>query len=217
MSRAVPFQRMSRRGLTVLAADERLAEARCARDTWDRSQQKLALGRLTDVKLSRWLSRTINRWAFGPPVPFPSGAGLGPLSAGLHYMALYVLGQPGPQVVVVVRHPVTGGTSAGVSTASQAVQKGQPAPPEHVSMYLNGAEIALTIDSQSRRLTIFGREFAFDEHNLVVLDGRFAANPGEWPIATHSVQLPDTREPKRLASELRALGPVRELLSGEAA
>jgi hypothetical protein len=32
MSRAVAFRRRSRRGLTELAADERLAEARCARD-----------------------------------------------------------------------------------------------------------------------------------------------------------------------------------------
>ncbi len=31
-SREIPFQRMSRRGLTVLAAAERLAEARYARD-----------------------------------------------------------------------------------------------------------------------------------------------------------------------------------------
>ena len=31
-ARVVAVQRISRRGLTVLAADERLAEARCARD-----------------------------------------------------------------------------------------------------------------------------------------------------------------------------------------
>lgn len=42
-SHAVPFERtIPRRRLTVLAAAERIVEARCARGGWTRSQQKLA-------------------------------------------------------------------------------------------------------------------------------------------------------------------------------
>ena len=85
-------------------------------------------------------------------------------------------------------------------------------------MNLNGAEITLTLDSQRRRLTIFGRDVAFAEHNLLVLDGRFETNPAEWPMTKHLVRLPIARAtPRLLAAELRVLDPVRELISGESA
>lgn len=164
------------------------------------------------MKWTRWLGRIVNRLAFGPLIPFPGGGGIGRLSAAAHYLTLYLQGQPGPQLVVVVRHHVSGGMSGGVSSTSAAVRKGQPAPPEHVSMHLDGAEIGLTVDAEKRRVTILGHDVAFDKHNLLVLDGRASASPIEWPMMTHFVRLPLTREPRLLASELRQLDPIRELL-----
>ena len=79
-------------------------------------------------------------------------------------------------------------------------------------MYLDGMELVLAVDSQARRLTMFGRDIAFDQHNLLILDGRAIANPAEWPMTTHLVNFPATRDPKSLRAELQVLRPVREVL-----